>query len=143
MNVRIQKIRQDVPLPQYQTKGSVGFDFICAEDSVIAPGALSMIATGLVIETPPGFALIVASRSSAPKKFGITPPHGIGIIDQDYSGPDDEIKILVRNFTEYPVTIEKGVRIAQGMFVRVEQAAFEEADFKEKATRGGFGSTGH
>lgn len=143
MNVHIHKVRQDVEIPHYHTMGSVGFDLSAAETVRISPKEIAMIPTGLVIETPPGFALILASRSSAPKKFGITPPHGIGVIDQDYSGAEDEIKILVRNFTENEIIIEKGTRIAQGVFVKAEQAVFVEDDFSDRKSRGGFGSTGH
>jgi dUTP pyrophosphatase len=110
--------------------------------SVIAPKEIAMIPTGLVIETPPGFALILASRSSAPKKFGITPPHGIGVIDQDYSGAEDEIRILVRNFTDAEVVIEKGTRIAQGVFVKAEQAEFVEDDISNRESRGGLEALG-
>jgi dUTP pyrophosphatase len=143
MNVHIHKLQPDVEIPHYQTSGSIGFDLAAAEKVVIAPKEIAMIPTGLVIETPPGFALILASRSSAPKKFGITPPHGIGVIDQDYSGAEDEIRILVRNFTDAEVVIEKGTRIAQGVFVKAEQAEFVEDDFSNRESRGGFGSTGH
>ncbi len=143
MQVSIHKLRPEVELPQFHTPGSVGFDRAAAEDVIIAPGEIVMIPTGLVIATPPGFALIIASRSSAPRKFGISPPHGIGIVDQDYSGPEDEIRILVRNFTAQSVSIPKGTRIAQGMFVRAEQAEFVEDDLSDNASRGGFGSTGH
>ena len=143
MQVPVHKLRQDVTLPEFHTPGSVGFDLAAAEDVIIAPDEITMIPTGLVIETPPGFALVIASRSSAPRKFGISPPHGIGIIDQDYSGPEDEIRILVRNFTAHSVSIPKGTRIAQGMFVRAEQARFVESDLSSNASRGGFGSTGH
>ena len=68
--------------------------------------------------------------------------NGIGIVDSDYSGPEDEIKILVYNFTENEVMVEKGERIAQGLFVKVEQGQWEETDIMENPTRGGFGSTG-
>ena len=143
MKVRIHKINPDAEIPCFQTKGSVGFDLSALEQVEIPAGQIALISTGLAIETPPGFALVLASRSSAPLKFGITPPHGIGIVDQDYSGAEDEIKILVRNFTEEPITLKKGVRIAQGMFVRVERAEFELSDFSDQESRGGFGSTGH
>ena len=101
-----------------------------------------MVPTGLVIETPPGYALILASRSSAPKKFGITPPHGIGVVDSDYCGPTDEIRILVRNFTDTEVVIEPEQRIAQGLFMPVVQAQFVQTDLSDNDSRGGFGSTG-
>lgn len=142
MEVKIHRLSPDISLPEYHTQGSVGFDLAAAETVTIPSKEIAMIPTGLVIETPPGYALILASRSSAPKKFGITPPHGIGVIDQDYSGAEDEIRILVRNFTDEEIAIEKGVRIAQGVFVRAEQAQFVGEDFSEKESRGGFGSTG-
>ncbi len=143
MQVAVHKLRRDVELPQFQTGGSVGFDLATAEDVIIAPDEIAMVPTGLVIETPPGYALIIASRSSTPRKFGLSPPHGIGIVDQDYSGPEDEIRILVRNFTAQSVSIPRGTRIAQGMFVRAEQAEFIDADLSKNNNRGGFGSTGH
>ena len=85
--------------------------------------------------------LTVASRSSTPKKKGLLTPHGIGIIDQDYCGPEDEIKIQVYNFTDEPVTIERGDKIAQGVFVRVDTFEWEEVDVMTGESRGGFGST--
>jgi len=143
MKVAVHRLRPDVDLPEFQTPGSVGFDLAAAEDISIEAGTIALVPTGLVIETPKGFALILASRSSAPKKFGITPPHGIGVIDQDYCGGEDEIKVLVRNFTKEPVTLKKGQRIAQGIFMKIEQAQFIESDLSERESRGGFGSTGH
>lgn len=86
--------------------------------------------------------LVVASRSSTPRKKGLTPPHGFGVIDQDYCGPEDEIKIQVYNFSGDAVTIKKGEKIAQGVFVRVDKFEWEEVDNMDNDTRGGFGSTG-
>jgi dUTP pyrophosphatase len=69
-------------------------------------------------------------------------PHSIGVIDQDYCGPDDEILIQVQSISETPITVERGERIAQGIFVKVEQANWEEVDDHGAVSRGGFGSTG-
>jgi dUTP pyrophosphatase len=143
MQVKIHKLNPDIQIPAYQTAGAAGFDLAASETIEIAAGDIAMIPTGLVIETPAGYALILASRSSAPRKFGITPPHGIGVVDSDYSGPQDEIKILVRNFTKETITINKGERIAQGLFMPVTQAKFIETDLSGNESRGGFGSTGH
>jgi dUTP pyrophosphatase len=142
MQVEIYRLRPDVPLPQYHTSGAVGFDLAAADTVTLAPREIALISTGLVIKTPPGYALILASRSSTPKKFGLTPPHGIGVIDQDYSGQSDEIRILVRNFGETEATVQKGDRIAQGLFARVDRAQFVEKDTAQSKSRGGFGSTG-
>ena len=66
---------------------------------------------------------------------------GVGVIDQDYCGPQDEVLVQVYNFTARPVTVARGERIAQGLFVRVDRAAWEETTAAERPTRGGFGST--
>jgi len=108
---------------------------------VIAPNEIALIPANVIIETPPGYMLMVTLRSSTPRKYGLLMPHGVGIIDNDYSGEGDEIKIQVYNFFNRPTIIKRGDRIAQGIFVRVEKAEWEELDEMEGKTRGGFGST--
>mgnify|MGYP001571373410 CR=1 FL=1 len=141
MNVRIKRIDKTLPLPQYETAGAVGFDLLAREAVTVEPKTIALIPGNVIVEVPEGYALIVASRSSTPRKHGLTKPHGIGIIDQDYCGDEDEIKIQVFNFTEKPVTVERGARLAQGLFVRVDRAEFTEADRLSAQSRGGFGST--
>ena len=141
MKIRITKIRPDIELPQYKTTGAVAFDLAAAEDTTVAPRQIALVPTGLIIATPRGYALIIAARSSTPIKKGLTLPHGIGIIDQDYAGPDDELKIQVYNFTDAPVIILKNERIAQGFFIPIARAEWEEGA-PEETSRGGFGSTG-
>ena len=65
-----------------------------------------------------------------------------GLIDSDYHGEKDEIKIQTYNFTDEPVVIERGERIAQGVFVKTERAEFEETHVPSEISRGGFGTTG-
>lgn len=140
--VRIQRVDPTLPLPKYETEGSVGFDLIARETVTVEPGAIALIPANVIVETPNGYALILASRSSTPKKKGLSFPHAIGVIDQDYCGPQDEVKIQVMNFTKEPVTVERGEKVAQGMFVRVDQLQWEEVADIGRGTRGGFGSTG-
>lgn len=142
MNVSIKRIDPKLPLPMYETKGAVGFDFVAREEVIIEPRALGLIPGNVVIEVPEGYMLVVASRSSAPKKKGLLTPHGIGIIDHDYCGPTDEIKVQVYNFCDQPVTVMRGEKIAQGVFVKIEKFVFEEVEEMTKESRGGFGSTG-
>lgn len=141
MKVKIKRKDKELPLPVYETKGSVGFDIICAESALIKPKKIVLIPTGLVVETPPGYMLMIASRSSTPKKKGLSLPHGIGVLDTDYSGEEDEVLIQVINFTDKEVNVEKGEKIAQGIFVRVDIAEWEEVDKTRSESRGGFGST--
>ena len=142
MKVNIKRIDPTLPLPAYQTKGSVGFDFLAREEKTIPPGEIELIPANLIIQVPEGYSLILSSRSSTPRKFGLTKPHGIGVIDQDYCGPEDEIKIQVLNFSKTPTTVKRGERIAQGLFVRTDRLEFNEVETITEKSRGGFGSTG-
>lgn len=142
MKVQIKRLENDLPLPIYETDGSVGFDIMARTDVVIDPRSLAFIPSNLIVETPKNYMLVVAARSSAPKKKGLMTPHGIGIIDHDYCGPEDEIKIQVYNFTDKPVEIKRGEKIAQGIFVKIGKAKWKEVAEVKGKTRGGFGSTG-
>ena len=142
MKVKITRIDKALPLPKYETSGSVGFDFVAREDTEIQPHAVALVPGNVIVEVPLGYMLLVSLRSSTPRKKGLLKPHGIGVIDHDYCGPRDEIKIQVYNFTDKPVTVLRGEKIAQGIFVRVDKCEFEEVAQIKEESRGGFGSTG-
>lgn len=141
MKVKIKRIDKELPLPCYETGGSVGFDILARVEMTIEPGKVALIPGNIIVEVPDGYMLTVAARSSTPLKRGLLTPHGIGIIDHDYCGPEDEIRIQVYNFTDKPVQIRRGDKIAQGLFVRVDKCEWREVDEMEKQSRGGFGST--
>lgn len=141
-SIQIKKLDPSIQIPEYQTNGSVGFDLAASQEVTINPGEIQLIPTGLVVKVPVGLMLMLVSRSSTPRKKGLTKPHSIGIIDQDYCGETDELKIQVYNFTDSPVVLNKGDRIAQGIFVPVVKAEFLEVDSHNQESRGGFGSTG-
>ncbi len=142
MKISLKRVDPSLPLPRYETEGSVGFDLLARESVTIPSGGIELIPGNLIVQVPKGYMLVIASRSSTPKRKGLTPPHGFGIIDHDYCGPEDEIKIQVYNFSGEDVTIERGEKIAQGVFVRVDKFEFEEVDRLGEKSRGGFGSTG-
>lgn len=142
MKVKIKRIDASLPLPAYQTAGAAAFDLYSREDLVIPPKSVTLIPTNIIVEIPKGYMLTVVTRSSTPKKKGLLVPHGIGIIDQDYHGPKDEIMLQVYNFTDQEVSIAKGERVGQAAFVRVDQGEWEEVEEIKKESRGGFGSTG-
>lgn len=141
-NVKIVRIDKSIDLPVYETQGSVGFDILARIDCKVSSKEIVLVPANLIIEVPKGYMLVIASRSSTPLKKGLTPPHGLGIIDHDYCGPQDEIKVMVYNFSEDEVLVKKGDKIAQGVFVRVDKFKFEEVDQIKNDSRGGFGSTG-
>lgn len=142
MKVKIKRIDKKLPLPVYETDGSVGFDILAREDVVIAPKSIVLIPGNIIVEVPASYMLIVASRSSTPSRKGLMPPHGFGIIDHDYCGPTDEIKIQVYNFKDEEVRVARGEKIAQGVFVHIDKFEWEEVKEIREESRGGFGSTG-
>jgi dUTP pyrophosphatase len=143
MNVRVRRLHPTVPLPAYQSAGAAGFDLAASEDIAVAPGTVVLVPTGLVIQVPAGYFLAVFARSSTPIKRGLMVANGVGVVDSDYCGPQDEVKIEVFNFTDETVHVKAGDRIAQGLFIPVARAEWHEAgeDLRE-GSRGGFGATG-
>ncbi len=142
MRVKIKRIDKNLPLPEYQTKGSVAFDVYSRTEMLVPPKEVARIPTNLIIEIPVGYMLTVVTRSSTPKRKGLLVPHGIGIIDQDHCGEQDEILCQVYNFTDKEVKVEKGERIGQAVFVPIDIAEWEEKDTMIQNSRGNFGSTG-
>jgi dUTP pyrophosphatase len=141
MKVKIKRIDEGLPLPRYETDGSIGFDILAREKTSVPAGKIALIPGNIIVEVPVGYMLTIASRSSTPIKKGLLTPHGIGVIDHDYCGPEDEVKIQVYNFTDKDVTVERGDKVAQGLFVRVDKFAWEEITDVKRESRGGFGST--
>lgn len=130
-----------MPLPSYQTAGAAGFDLAASADLVVPPGEIRLVPTGLVIEVPQGHFLGIFARSSTPLKRGLIVANGVGVLDSDYCGPEDEIRIQVMNVTQAPVSISRGDRLAQGVILSFVRADWREAD-ASRPSRGGFGSTG-
>lgn len=142
MQVKLKRIDKSLPLPKYETIGSAGFDLIARQDVEITPGSICLVPANIIVEVPAGYMLVIASRSSTPLKKNLLPPHGIGIIDNDYCGETDEIKIQVYNFSNEPVLVKRGDKIAQAVFVKIDKFEFTETDSMQSPSRGGFGSTG-
>jgi dUTP pyrophosphatase len=141
MNVQITRIHPDAALPRYESAGAAGFDLVSVETVTIEPGRVGLVPTGLVIKVPPGMFLGVFARSSTPAKRGLMVANGVGVIDPDYCGATDEVKILVINVTGGPVTVRAGDRIAQGIFLQAPRVDWVEGS-PAAQSRGGFGSSG-
>lgn len=141
MKVKIKRVDKSLPLPMYETTGSVGFDFLCRGNYTVPPKDIGRIPSNTIVEVPDGYTLLVALRSSTPVKKSLMMPHGIGVLDNDYCGEEDEILIQVYNFSDEPVEVKRGERIAQGVFVKTGRAEWEEVDKMLKESRGGLGST--
>jgi dUTP pyrophosphatase len=141
MRVGITRIDPSLPLPRYATEGAAGFDFYCRVTTEVGPGETARVPSNVIIAVPENHVLVVALRSSTPRSKGLIIPNGIGVIDRDYRGPEDEIGILVHNIRSVPVTVERGERIAQGLLLPVQSVEWEEGP-PGVQSRGGFGSTG-
>ena len=142
MNITISRVDMDLPLPEYHTSGAVGFDLVARVTTVIPANSFAIVPNNVIVSIPHGYMLLVASRSSTLKKKGLMIGNGVGIIDQDYHGPEDELKTLFFNPSNTDIVVERGERWSQAVFVRIDVATFHEEDASNRATRGGFGTTG-
>ncbi|MCQ4160453.1 dUTP diphosphatase [Roseomonas sp. GC11] len=135
---------EGLPLPSYATEGAAGFDLLAAVTTplVIAPGQRALVPTGLEMALPAGHELQVRPRSGLALKHGIILPNSPGTIDEDYRG---EVQVIILNTGDTAFTVERGMRIAQGVLAPVTRAGWEEVDSLPQTHRGagGFGSTGH
>lgn len=141
LTVRITRIHPDARVPEYQTAGAAAFDLAAVSDVTIDPGRVALVPTGLVIQVPLRMFLGIFARSSTPLRKGLMVANGVGVVDPDYCGPDDEVKIAVMNFTSEPVTVKAGDRIAQGILLEAPRVDWVEGE-PDATSRGGFGSSG-
>ncbi len=143
MRLKITRLDPTIPLPAYGTDEAAGFDLAAASDITIGPGQIALVRTGLIIEVPTGHFLAIFARSSTPLKRGLVVANGVGVIDPDYSGPNDEVMIQVLNFTKADVVVRRGDRLAQGIVLPAPRVMWNEVEEIREVTRGGFGATGN
>ena len=134
---------EGLPLPGYATEGAAGMDLLAAlvEPLTVAPGQRALVPCGISVALPEGFELQVRPRSGLALRHGLVLPNSPGTVDEDYRG---EIKVIVINLGDAPFTIERGMRIAQGVLAPVVRAEWVEVEALDGTARGtgGFGSTG-
>ncbi len=117
-------------------------DLRCAKSMSFGKGDYKLIPLGVGMILPEGYEAHVLPRSSTANKFGIIMANSMGVIDNSYSGDDDEWKfpaVAIRN-----TSVWKGDRIAQFRIVKNQpEIEFEVVDHLNDVSRGGIGSTGH
>lgn len=138
------RVGEEFPLPHYATDGSAGLDMRACIDTAITvePGATELIPTGLAIHIADGgLAAVLLPRSGLGHKHGLVLGNLTGLIDSDYQG---QVYISCWNRSQTAYTVEPGERIAQMVFVPVEQVRFEVVDEFDQSKRGegGFGHSG-
>lgn len=128
-------------LPERSTKFSAGYDFINPERVELEPYKIYYVKTGIKADMEEDEVLILANRSSNPKKKNLVLINGIGVIDKDYyNNPDNEgeLAFAFMNISDEIIVIESGEKLGQGMFVKY---LITEDDRAEGVRNGGFGST--
>ncbi|MBI2660273.1 dUTP diphosphatase [Candidatus Woesearchaeota archaeon] len=140
LKIKIKK-NSDAKMPLYVHKGDSGADLYSAEECLLNPMERKLVPTGIRISIPYGYEAQIRPKSGLAIEHGITHANCIGTIDSGYRG---EIKIPMINLGSKPYKIEKGKKIGQMVFAKIEEAIFEEADELDVTTRNdkGFGSTG-
>ncbi len=137
--LKVQRLSREAELPEYAMKSDVGFDLRAAETRNIEPYQQKKIKTGIVIKIPEGRVGLIRDRAGIITKLGV---HTVaGTFDPDYRG---EVSVVLVNFGEEAVTIEKGMRIAQMIILPVTKVKIQEVKELDKTQRHdkGFGSTG-
>ena len=142
-NVNVKKLRPDAVLPTYGSATAAGADlYACIDEAVeINPGETKMIATGLSMEIPVGYAGFIYARSGLASKRGLAPANKVGVVDSDYRG---EFMVALHNHSTIKQIVEPKERIAQLVIAPHLTVEFTEVDELTDTERGagGFGSTG-
>jgi len=140
--VAILRLAPDLPLPSYAHPGDAGLDLYAAEAVTLPPGARALVATGIAVAIPEGYAGLVLPRSGLALRHGLGLLNSPGLIDAGYRG---EVKVLLVNHDPAEaVTLARGDRIAQLVIQPVQRAGLHEVSALPPSERGtgGFGSTG-
>jgi dUTP pyrophosphatase len=142
LEVLLQRLDAELPLPAYAHPGDAGVDLVTAVDVELAPGERAVVPTGLALALPDGYAAFAHPRSGLAARFGVTLVNAPGTVDAGYRG---EIRLTLINLDpKEPVRFHRGDRVAQLVVQRVERVRFIEVPELPTSVRaeGGFGSTG-
>ena len=141
MRVFVKKIHPDAVIPAYAHEGDAGVDLFAVEDTIITAGERKLLPTGLQISFPEGFEAQVRPKSGLALKKGLSIVNTPGTIDSGYRG---EVGVIAVNLSTDDIQVTKGMKIAQMVFNKIEEAQFREVKELDQTARGGggFGSTG-
>ena len=142
LEIRVQRLDADLPLPGYAHPGDAGADLVTTVDVSLAPGERAMVPTGIALALPDGYVALVHPRSGLAARHGLSIVNTPGTVDAGYRG---EIKVMLINHDpREPIELRRGDRIAQLVVQRFERARFVEVDVLPESARGagGYGSTG-
>ena len=141
MKVQVLPHGEGLDLPSYATPGSAGMDLRAAIAHTLLPMERFALPTGLCVAIPEHWEGQIRPRSGLALRQGLGMPNAPGTIDSDYRG---ELKVLLVNFGAEPITITRGMRIAQLLITPAPQVQIVRVTHLDETERGasGFGSTG-
>jgi dUTP pyrophosphatase len=141
------KLHTNATIPKFGSRLAAGADLYLPNPVILRPREYELISLGIIAIPPEGWHFMIYLRSSAPVRYpGLTLMNHVGIIDSDYTGPNDEIKLALLNHSvDNTLRINAGERIAQMCLVEdvrpnIEEITYDQVAFRR--SRGGFGSTG-
>ena len=139
MNVKFRRTSPHAQTPVLGTSGAAAFDLVSVDEGLVTGRGITL-STGLQVEIPPGYVMLVFSRSGHGFRFGVRLANGTGVIDSDYRG-----NVLVKLISDLePMPVRRGDRIAQAMIVPIPVVRWVEDEHLSETARGegGMGSTG-
>lgn len=138
IKVQIEKIVPEAKLPEYAHPTDAGADVFAVRDTIVPAGETVLVATGLRMAIPKGYAVFLYPRSGMSLKTKMRIGNGVGVIDSTYH---KEVGVIFDNNSNESYTIHAGDRIGQFVIFPVPMIEWEESAI-EDTDRGGFGSTG-
>lgn len=141
MKIKVRRFDDSFPLPEYKTTGAAAMDCYVREGVTIGPKETVVVPLNIALKPPHGHFVLMAPRSSLFKR-GLTMRNGVAIFDEDYCGDEDEYRAVLYNFSDQPVTVERGDRLTQIVALPFDRVEWEEVGSMDEKSRGGFGTTG-
>jgi dUTP pyrophosphatase len=143
IEVAVRRLRDDARLPTQAYEGDAGLDLVACDGLTLRPGERGVVATGIAVEIPEGYAGFVQPRSGLAARHGIAVVNSPGLVDSGYRG---EIRVVLLNTDQdESFAIEPGMRIAQLVVAPVASVRLVEVEELAASERGarGFGSSAH
>jgi dUTP pyrophosphatase len=143
IEVAVRRLRDDARLPTQAYEGDAGLDLVACDGLTLRPGERGVVATGIAVEIPEGYAGFVQPRSGLAARHGIAVVNSPGLVDSGYRG---EIRVVLLNTDQdESFAIEPGMRIAQLVVAPVASVRLVEVEELASSERGarGFGSSSH
>ncbi len=116
-------------------------DLRSAIDVELTQGEYKLIPLGVGMKLPEGYEAVVVPRSSTFKTWGVIQTNSQGVIDNSYSGNEDQWRFPA--YATRDTKINKNDRICQFRIQKImDKVEFVEVDNLDEVSRGGLGSTG-